>query len=72
MYSRVSWKLFHCVTALKIEGRQRSRNYAKAVVSSFRKAVDAQARGLPIPTGELRRLCEGQASTAGAYRKTWR
>ncbi len=60
------------VTALKIEGRQRSRSYTKAVVASFRRAADAYAEGRPIPAGELRRLSEGQSTTAGAYRKTWR
>lgn len=60
------------VTALKIEGRQRSRSYTREVVASFRRAVDAQARGLPIPAGELRRLSEGQATTVGAYRRNWR
>jgi O2-independent ubiquinone biosynthesis protein UbiU len=60
------------VTALKIEGRQRSRSYTRQVVSSFRRAVDCHARGEPVPAGELRRLTEGQATTAGAYRKTWR
>ena len=33
------------VTALKIEGRQRSRSYTDAVVRAFRAAVDAHARG---------------------------
>ncbi len=60
------------VTALKIEGRQRSRSYIRDVVASFRHAVDAQAHGVLAPTGELRRLSEGQSTTAGAYRKTWR
>ena len=60
------------VTALKIEGRQRSRAYTRAVVESFRRAVDAQAAGRPIAAGELRRLTEGQAVTVGAYRKAWR
>ena len=60
------------VTALKIEGRQRSRSYIRNVVSSFRRAVDALASGDPAPAGELRRLSEGQTTTAGAYRKTWR
>jgi putative protease len=60
------------VTALKIEGRQRSRSYVRDVVSSFRRAVVAQAAGAPIAAGELRSLSEGQATTAGAYRKTWR
>lgn len=60
------------VTALKIEGRQRSRSYIRDIVTSFRRAVDAQASGLSIPAGELRHLSEGQTTTAGAYRKTWR
>lgn len=60
------------VTALKIEGRQRSRSYVRDVVASFRSAVDAQAAGGTIPAGALRHLSEGQATTAGAYRKTWR
>ena len=60
------------VTALKIEGRQRSRAYTREVVTSFRRAVDALAAGRSVPAGELRRLSEGQATTTGAYRKTWR
>lgn len=60
------------VTALKIEGRQRSRAYTQAVVGSFRHAIDAFAAGRAIPSGDLRRLTEGQQTTAGAYRKAWR
>jgi O2-independent ubiquinone biosynthesis protein UbiU len=60
------------VTALKIEGRQRSRAYTEAVVRSFRRALDAHAEGKPIPASELRDLTEGQQTTSGAYRKTWR
>ena len=60
------------VTALKIEGRQRSRAYTEAVVRSFRKALDAYAAGRPIVAGELRELTEGQQTTSGSYRKTWR
>jgi putative protease len=60
------------VTALKIEGRQRSRSYTEAVVRSFRRALDAYAAGRPIPASELRELTEGQKTTSGAYRKTWR
>src|SRR5690606_4392476 len=60
------------VTALKIERRQRSRADTEAVVGSCRRALDCQAGGRPIPAGELRRLTEGQNSTAGAYRKAWR
>ncbi len=60
------------VTALKIEGRQRSRSYTDAVVRAFRKALDAQARGLAVPGDELRALSEGQSTTRGAYQKIWR
>lgn len=60
------------VVALKIEGRQRSRAYTQAVVSAFRKAVDAWIAGRPMPANDLRSLTEGQQTTAGAYRKTWR
>ncbi|MDE2334878.1 MAG: U32 family peptidase [Rhodospirillales bacterium] len=60
------------VTALKIEGRQRSRAYTQAVVRNFRRALDAHAAGRPIAAGELRALTEGQQTTAGAYSKTWR
>lgn len=60
------------VTALKIEGRQRSRAYTAAVVGRFRAAVDACAAGRPIAAGALRELTEGQKTTAGAYRKAWR
>ena len=60
------------VTALKIEGRQRGRAYIAQVVSSFRKAVDAQAAGLPAPELDLASITEGQQNTVGAYDKTWR
>lgn len=60
------------VTALKIEGRQRSRSYVAQVVRNFRAAVDAHAAGLPMPEGMLAGLTEGLAETAGAYKKTWR
>lgn len=60
------------VTALKIEGRQRSRSYVAQVVGNFRAAVDALAEGRPLPAGMLAQLSEGQAGTTGAYKKTWR
>jgi collagenase-like PrtC family protease len=60
------------VTAIKIEGRQRSRAYVRDVVASFRRVLGAQKLGSSIPAGELRRLSEGQATTAGAYQKAWR
>ncbi len=60
------------VTALKIEGRQRSRSYVAQVVRNFRDAVDALEEGRELPVGMLARLSEGQAETTGAYRKIWR
>ncbi|WP_347266057.1 peptidase U32 family protein [Paracoccus sp. (in: a-proteobacteria)] len=60
------------VTALKIEGRQRSRAYVAQVVRAFRAAVEAADRGAPMPANLLAKLTEGQAATTGAYAKTWR
>ncbi len=61
------------VTALKIEGRQRSRAYVKAVVSAFRKAVDDIMAGREAGLMNLLALTEGHRETEGAYRsKTWR
>jgi putative protease len=60
------------VSAFKIEGRQRSRAYVENVVSAFRRALDAYAAGKPIAAGGLVALTEGQRTTSGAYRKTWR
>lgn len=60
------------VTALKIEGRQRSRAYVAQVVRAFRAAVEAADKGAPMPEGLLAKLTEGQAATTGAYAKTWR
>lgn len=60
------------VRGLKIEGRQRGRAYVAAVVRTFRRAVDALARGEAVDAGALRALSEGQRETMGAYRKAWR
>jgi putative protease len=61
------------VTALKIEGRQRSRAYITEVVGSFRKALDALARGEEIARiGNLHTLAEGGRQTTGAYKKGWK
>jgi O2-independent ubiquinone biosynthesis protein UbiU len=59
------------VTALKIEGRQRSRAYVSEVVSAFRKAVDTMAAG-ELATTDLASLSEGKKQTTGAYKKGWR
>jgi len=61
------------VTALKIEGRQRSRAYVKAVVSAFRAAVDNIMAGETPALADLTALTEGSKETQGAFRsKTWR
>lgn len=60
------------VSALKIEGRQRSRAYTERVVTTFREALRALAAGEPIDTCALAGMTEGQATTTGAYRKSWR
>ena len=61
------------VTALKIEGRQRSRAYVKAVVAAFRKAVDDIGAGKEARLADLIALTEGYRETEGAFRsKTWR
>ncbi|NTU76242.1 MAG: U32 family peptidase [Alphaproteobacteria bacterium] len=60
------------VTALKIEGRQRSRAYVAQVVGGFRAALDALAAGQPMPENNLKSLAEGGRETFGAYKKGWR
>jgi putative protease len=61
------------VSALKIEGRQRSRAYVKAVVAAFRQAVDDVLAGREAGLASLLALTEGQRQTEGAFRsKTWR
>jgi putative protease len=60
------------VTALKIEGRQRGRAYIENVVRHFRHALDALASGRDAGAASLIPFSEGQASTLGVYRKTWR
>ncbi|ACI92172.1 peptidase U32 [Afipia carboxidovorans OM5] len=60
------------VTALKIEGRQRGRAYIERVVRNFRQTLAGLEDGHSAPAGDLVALTEGQSTTAGAYRKTWR
>jgi putative protease len=60
------------VSALKIEGRQRSRSYVETVVREFRRALDQHAAGRPFDSHRLAELTEGQHTTQGAYRKSWR
>jgi collagenase-like PrtC family protease len=61
------------VTALKIEGRQRSRAYVAEVVGTFRKALDALAAGSTTSfANDLKNVAEGGRETTGAYNKGWR
>ena len=61
------------VTALKIEGRQRSRAYVKSVVSAFRSAVDGLMQGREAAFLSLLTLTEGSRETQGAFAgKRWR
>lgn len=60
------------VSAIKIEGRQRGRDYVARVVAAFRRAVDAAAEGRPVPAGLLDGMREGGRNTTGAYDKGWR
>ncbi len=61
------------VTALKIEGRQRSRAYVKAVVSAWHKAVDNIMAGNEPELDDLLAFTEGHKQTQGAYEsKRWR
>ncbi len=60
------------VTALKIEGRQRGRAYVEGVVRHFRGALQALETGGAADIARLVPFTEGQATTLGAYRKTWR
>jgi len=61
------------VSALKIEGRQRSRAYVEAVVAAWRRAVDEVMAGGEVDLEELRRLTEGGRQSTGAFAgKRWR
>ncbi|WP_286829891.1 MULTISPECIES: ubiquinone anaerobic biosynthesis protein UbiU [Kordiimonas] len=55
------------VTALKIEGRQRSKAYVRDVVTAFRAAID----GTPGTAAGVSHLTEGNRNTTGAYGKKW-
>jgi len=60
------------VTALKIEGRQRGRAYIERVVRSFRRTLAGLKEDIAAPANDLVALTEGQSTTTGAYRKSWR
>lgn len=61
------------VSAFKIEGRQRSRAYIRAVVSAWRKAIDDIMDGRNAAIDDLLAFTEGQKETQGAAEtKRWR
>ncbi len=61
------------VSALKIEGRQRSRAYVQKVVSSFAQAIDDIMEGREADLPSLISLTEGSKETEGAFKtKAWR
>ncbi|MDE2029218.1 MAG: U32 family peptidase [Alphaproteobacteria bacterium] len=61
------------VDAFKIEGRQRSRAYVRAVVEAWRKAIDDVVEGKPPEIADLLAFTEGQKQTQGAFQsKKWR
>lgn len=61
------------VTALKIEGRQRSKAYVQSVVSAFRRSIDALMDGRDPKIADLLALTEGGRETEGAFKtKRWR
>ncbi len=58
------------VSALKIEGRQRSKAYVRQVTANFRKAIDAAMRGERLII-DMDNLSEGGQNTTGAYNRKW-
>ncbi|MCK5284283.1 MAG: U32 family peptidase [Alphaproteobacteria bacterium] len=61
------------VDAFKIEGRQRSKAYVKAVVSAWSNAIDDIMEGKTPEVEGLLALTEGHKQTQGAYEsKMWR
>jgi len=66
------------VTAIKIEGRQRSSAYVAQVTRIWREAIDRCSRDpatfaiRPAWTEELRKVSEGQQQTLGAYYRPWK
>lgn len=66
------------ISAIKIEGRQRSPAYVSQVTQSWRQAIDECKLNLDnfIPSAEtaqcLSNLSEGSQTTLGAYHKKWK
>ncbi|MQY51360.1 U32 family peptidase [Rhodocyclus tenuis] len=66
------------VSAIKVEGRQRSPTYVTQVTRTLRAALDALAREgerfsvKPAWHAELAKVSEGTQATLGAYNRPWR
>jgi putative protease len=66
------------VSAIKIEGRQRSPAYVSQAIGVWRSAIDAvksapqSYRILPEWTAQLNKLSEGTTHTLGAYNRPWK
>ena len=66
------------VSAVKVEGRQRSPAYVAQVTRALRAAFDELGRGLdtfkvkPAWQAELAKVSEGVQATLGAYNRPWR
>jgi collagenase-like PrtC family protease len=66
------------ISAVKIEGRQRSPVYVEQVTRVWRAAIDAAQRNAenyavePAWINQLNKLAEGQHHTLGAYHRPWK
>jgi putative protease len=66
------------VSAIKIEGRQRSPAYTAQVTRVWRDAIDSCKNNLekyavkPLWMTELNKVAEGQQHTLGAYHRSWK
>lgn len=66
------------ISAVKIEGRQRSPAYVAQVTKVWRQAIDHCAASLqrysvrPAWMNELNKVAEGQQHTLGAYHRPWK
>ncbi len=63
------------ISAVKIEGRQRSPAYVGQVTKTWRSAIDAfhgGRRSDPAWMSALSKLAEGQHHTLGAYHRPWK
>jgi putative protease len=66
------------ISAIKIEGRQRSPVYVEQVTKVWRSAIDSAMKNSdsyrvnPAWMAQLNKLAEGQQNTLGAYNRPWK